>query len=125
MVDDHSLDWVLGDHLSGVAVDALLPFIAVLDLEEIVWQAVLAMPERGLEEEHGAGETYSKYLDPTDAAVAIFPEIVDELPGDGDVGQPLGGRYHLLGRCHAREEGVLLVPGNQSPDLVVHCLFLF
>ena len=79
MVDDHSLDWVLGDHLSGVAVDALLPFIAVLDLEEIVWQAVLAMPERGLEEEHGAGETYSKYLDPTDAAVAIFPVTYNSL----------------------------------------------
>ena len=46
IVDHHSLDWVPGDHLSGVAVDALLPFIAVLDHEEIVRQAALAMSER-------------------------------------------------------------------------------
>lgn len=41
IVDDHSLDWVPGDHFSGVAVDALLPFIAVLDYEEIVLHSCL------------------------------------------------------------------------------------
>lgn len=73
------------------------------------------MSERGLEEEHGVGETCSKYLDRTDGAVAIIPEIVDELLGDGGVEQPFGGRYHLLGRCHAREEGVPTRAGQSEP----------
>ena len=51
IVDDRSLVRAPGDHLAGVAVDAFLPFVAVLDHEEIAWQVVLAMLGRRLEEQ--------------------------------------------------------------------------
>ena len=66
-----------------------------------------------------------EHLDPADTTVAILPEIVDELLRDGDAEQPLGGREHLLGRRHVGEVALLLMLGNQGPDLCVHYLLSF